>query len=178
HFNSVDDVLKVLRWNAVEADGRMKSRMNGVAIVALQSALKSSPPVRESPAFVRGRVGTVAEVVGQAQKGVESAHCMPLPAWQDPEGVIKIPRLPPRHLLAIAIGIREGEGSRCHGRTKRTKRTKGTKRTSRITACRANAERARRPRGGPCPARSRPAGFAKHCIPPARSGAGSPSHPG
>src|SRR5438876_5185785 len=90
----------------------MKSRMKRMAVVALQSTLKSLPPVRELVALFLCRAEAVAEVVRETQKSVKRAHCLPLTPRQDPKSVVKVSRLPPSDLLAIAIGIKEGQS--CH----------------------------------------------------------------
>src|SRR5205814_148090 len=105
HLDSVDHIMKVLSRDGGDANRVVKSGMEGVAVVAIQGALKSLAPVQEQGALFFCRAGTVAEVICQAQKGVQGAYRLPLAARQDPKSVIKIPRLAPGYLLTVTIGI-------------------------------------------------------------------------
>src|SRR5579859_4833619 len=89
-------------------DNIVERRREVVRVFAAQGIIQLPPPIFERSAFFIRTSRSVAEVVSNTEKGVQDAHGPALWAGENAKGVIEVPRLAPRQLLAV--GVREGEG--------------------------------------------------------------------
>ena len=108
HADAVDGLVEIAARHGEGADQIAQGGRNLVRRLAGKRAIERFPPGGEAFAFFGDGAGGVAEVVADAEKGVEAAHRATLVRGEDAKGMIEVARLAPGQPFAERIGASEG----------------------------------------------------------------------